>query len=76
MNENDGAVDIRLNGDLRRIRSGTTVSALLCELEIRQDRVAVEVNREILDRGELDRRALQAGDHVEVIGFIGGGQGV
>lgn len=71
---NPEAVHIKLNGDLRQIKAGTTVSALLRDLDIRQDRVAVEVNREILDRGDFDHRRLGADDQVEVISFIGGGR--
>jgi thiamine biosynthesis protein ThiS len=55
------------------VSSGSTVTALLNELEIRPDRVAVEVNLQIVDRQSFDRQMFQEGDRVEIISFIGGG---
>jgi sulfur carrier protein len=66
-------MQIQVNGELRTMIVGTTVDELLNELQIRPDRVAVEVNMEIVERQDFARRALQEGDRVEVIGFIGGG---
>ncbi|MGZ8422024.1 MAG: sulfur carrier protein ThiS [Nitrospira sp.] len=43
------------------------------ELDIRVDRVAVELNLEILDRSDFDTRGLREGDRVEILSFIGGG---
>ncbi len=69
----DGEIEIRVNGELRRAKAGHTVADLLRELAIRPDRVAVEVNLEIVDRREFGHRGLQHGDRVEIISFIGGG---
>ena len=68
-----GTLHIQVNGEPRETRAGTTVAELLQELDIRPDRVAVELNLQILDRQEFDRRAFNDGDRVEVISFIGGG---
>ena len=68
-----GTLHIQVNGEPREARVGTTVAELLQELDIRPDRVAVELNLQILDRQEFDRRAFNDGDRVEVISFIGGG---
>lgn len=68
-----GSMQILLNGEHRVATLGTTVGDLLRELEIRADRVAVEVNLEILDQGEFERRGLREGDRIEIISFIGGG---
>lgn len=65
---------IQVNGESREAKAGTTVADLLCELDIKSDRVAVEVNLEILDKGGFAQRSLQEGDRVEVISFIGGGR--
>ncbi len=53
--------------------TGITVAGLLKDLDIRPDRVAVELNLNILDRSEFDGRSLQEGDRIEIISFIGGG---
>lgn len=68
------AMHIQVNGEQRTLVAGLTVAGLLTELDIRSDRVAVELNLTILDRNEFDRRNLQEGDRIEIISFIGGGQ--
>ena len=64
---------IQVNGQSRDCRSGTTVGDLLRELDIKTERVAVELNLEILDRKDFELRSLKAGDRVEILSFIGGG---
>ena len=64
---------IHVNGESRGIGDGETVAALLHELEIRADRVAVELTLEILDRKDFETRGLREGDRVEILSFIGGG---
>jgi sulfur carrier protein len=67
------ALQIQVNGLPRDCRSGSTVGDLLRELEIMTERVAVELNLEILDRKEFELRNLRQGDRVEILSFIGGG---
>lgn len=67
------AIEIQVNGEPRGCRAGATVGDLLRELAITTERVAVEINLEILDRNEFDRRGLNEGDRVEILSFIGGG---
>jgi thiamine biosynthesis protein ThiS len=67
------AIHIHVNGEARIWRSGATVAELLQDLDIRTERVAVELNLEILDRATFDQRSLKDGDRVEILGFIGGG---
>ena len=67
------ALQIQVNGLPRDCRSGATVGDLLRELDIKTERVAVELNLEILDQKEFELRSLQAGDRVEILSFIGGG---
>jgi len=67
------ALQIQVNGLPRDFRSGSTVGDLLRELDLKTERVAVELNLEILDRKDFDLRSLSAGDRVEILTFIGGG---
>jgi thiamine biosynthesis protein ThiS len=67
------AVTIQLNGEPRGVSDGITVAGLLRELGIQSDRVAVELNLEIVDRQAFETRRLQEGDRLEVLSFIGGG---
>lgn len=64
---------IHVNGRAHAARPEATVADLLLDLDIKQERVAVELNLEILDRGDFGRRVLQEGDRIEILGFIGGG---
>lgn len=64
---------IRLNGQDRKVQAGSTVASLLAELGLPRDRVAVEVDREIVRRGDWEGRQLTPGVTVEVVHFVGGG---
>ena len=49
------------------------MSALLAALGVEPTRVAVERNHDVVPRRDYDRTVLAAGDHLEVVGFVGGG---
>jgi len=66
-------IQIHVNGQVRPWRGGATVADLLQELDIKTERVAVELNLEILDRAVFGERVLNDGDRLEILGFIGGG---
>ncbi len=66
-------MDIVLNGEPRAVRADLSLAALLDELGLAGKRLAVEVNRDIVPRGEHATRALRDGDRVEIIHAIGGG---
>jgi thiamine biosynthesis protein ThiS len=70
------SIQLLVNGELHTILSGSTVAGLLHQLDIRSDRVAVEVNLQIVERDGFETCTLQEGDRVEIISFIGGGSGV
>ncbi len=64
---------ILLNGEPRDVASGATVLALLGELGLQGQLVAVERNEHIVPRAEHATAALAEGDRVEVVQFVGGG---
>jgi sulfur carrier protein len=66
-------VSILVNGEEREIPEGTSVTALLELLGIRADRLAVEVNREIVPRSEHGAHVLADGDRIEIVTMVGGG---
>ena len=67
------ATSITLNGDPYPLHAETPLTALLERLNMRRSRVAVELNREIVPRARYDETMIRAGDHVEIINFVGGG---
>lgn len=66
-------MDIQLNGETRGIPEQATLATLLDQEGLAQRRVAVEVNGEIVPRGQHATHALQPGDTVEIVHALGGG---
>ncbi|AVX20100.1 MULTISPECIES: sulfur carrier protein ThiS [Carboxydocella] len=66
-------VEILLNGQPTSIEAGTTIAALLASKNLNPQLVVVEVNREIIDRNRFAEVALNPGDQVEIVKFLGGG---
>jgi sulfur carrier protein len=66
-------IDIVINGQARPVSEGTTVAALIRELGLAGRPVAVERNREVVPRARHASTVLAAGDHLEVVTFVGGG---
>ena len=64
---------IVFNGEPREIAAGATVGTLLRELNLPAQRVAVEVNLEIVSRDLHDRFSLHEGDRLEIVTLVGGG---
>lgn len=67
-------VRILVNGEPKEIPSDTSVAALLDLLTIKEARVAVEVNLDVVRREQRASRVLKAGDRVEIVSFVGGGR--
>ncbi len=61
-----------INGDERTLASAT-LDALIEELGMKGDRVAVELNREIVPRASWSATALKDNDRLEIVHFVGGG---
>jgi thiamine biosynthesis protein ThiS len=68
-------MEIILNGDRRTVPDGITVAALLEFLQMRPNRVAIELNREILPRAQWQVTHVQPNDSFEIVQFVGGGSG-
>jgi len=64
---------LTINGEDREFVSISTVSNLLVQLNMKPDRVAVELNRDLLARDRWAATQLQDGDTLEIVHFVGGG---
>ena len=64
---------IQLNGDLYEINIGTNLNELLNKLKIQKNKVAIEVNGEIVEKDKYPNLILNKYDKVEIVHFIGGG---
>jgi len=66
-------MQVRLNGELREIPDGATISGLLLHLGVKAPRVAVEVNDRVVTKDRYEGHKLGPGDSVEIVAFVGGG---
>jgi len=66
-------MNLTLNGEAREFPSNLTVASLLAELGLKPDRVAVELNRDLLPRDRWTTTPLKDGDKLEIVHFVGGG---
>jgi sulfur carrier protein len=62
-----------VNGESREIPEGLTVAALLEHLGMKNDRVAIERNLDILPRVQWAETKVQVNDSFEIVHFVGGG---
>ncbi len=66
-------IKIKINGKLNIIDNKTKVSVLLRDLKVPLRKVAIELNREIVDKKKLNKIFLKTNDKLEIVHFIGGG---
>ena len=64
---------IFINGESQEIPEGLSVSALLGNLGMITERVAIELNRDILPRARWAETQVQPSDSFEIVQFVGGG---
>ena len=62
-----------INGEERAVPDVASLGALIESLGMKPDRVAVELNREIVQRGKWSDTHLHDGDKLEIVHFVGGG---
>jgi sulfur carrier protein len=66
-------MNLQINGESRSFPDGLTVAALVAQLGMKTDRVAVELNLEIVPRSDWEATHLKEGDKLEIVHFVGGG---
>ena len=66
---------LTINGEDRDFTAITTLSDLVAHLGMKPDRVAVELNRELIRRDRWPETKLSSGDKLEIVHFVGGGSG-
>jgi sulfur carrier protein len=64
---------IQINGDARDFPNSLPLAVLLEQLGMKADRIAVELNREIVPRAQWAQTAIRDGDCLEIVHFVGGG---
>ena len=70
------ALELVLNGQPRifaELEGSSTIARLIAVLELKSDRVAIELNGAIAARAVWAEIALNNGDRIELVHFVGGG---
>lgn len=64
---------MKVNGKEMALNTNETISDLLARLKVKENRVVVELNKEIVIKEDFSKINLKEDDTVEVISFVGGG---
>jgi sulfur carrier protein len=66
-------MQIIVNGNPTEVPDGIDMAGLIDQLELSGQRLAVEVNEELVPRSAFEQHRLSPSDHVEIIHAVGGG---
>ena len=64
---------IQLNGKKISINANFSVGDLLKKYKLREKKIAIELNGEILPKNHFKKKKLKNNDRTEIVHFIGGG---
>ena len=65
---------LQINGERREFPNIRNVAALVEHLGMKSDRVAIELNLDIVPRDRWPSTELHDGDRLEIVHFVGGGR--
>jgi thiamine biosynthesis protein ThiS len=66
---------IEVNGESLDVAASITLTDLVRHLALAPERLAIELNRRVVRRTNWQETALNEGDRVEIVHFVGGGGG-
>ena len=66
-------MEIKVNGETREVADQSTLAELVRELSLPAQRIAIELNRNVVRRNEWSETILNEGDRIEIVHFVGGG---
>ena len=66
-------IKIKINGKIKTIIDELTLYELINDLKIPITKVAIELNKEIINKKEIKKIKLESNDVIEIVHFIGGG---
>ena len=66
-------IKIKINGKIKSITQDSNLSIVLKNLKIPLNKVAIELNEEIIDKKKINKIKLIKNDKIEIVHFIGGG---
>ncbi len=66
-------MNITVNGEKKLIAQNTKLTGLLEQLSLPDERIAVELNKEVVRKKDWDTINISEADKIEIIHFVGGG---
>jgi thiamine biosynthesis protein ThiS len=66
-------VEVKINGEMKQIPSDINLAELLKHLELPAERLAVELNSEVIRRINWENVKVKNADKIEIVHFVGGG---
>ncbi len=66
-------MQLKINGQDQQQPDGMNLSELLRSLSLDPRRLAVELNRRLVKRGDFQQTVLHDGDVLEIVTLVGGG---
>ena len=66
-------IKITVNGKQMQIIPKFTLKSLITKLNMPLNKIAIELNKKIIDKNRISEIRLKKGDKIEIVHFIGGG---
>tara|TARA_Y100000768_G_C23622828_1_gene515860 strand:- start:366 stop:584 length:219 start_codon:yes stop_codon:yes gene_type:complete len=66
-------IKINLNGKILSLNKGTSVYKVIKNIKLQPNKIAIELNRKIINKKNMNKIFLKNKDKIEIVHFIGGG---
>ena len=66
-------IKINLNGKTLSLNKGTSVYKVIKNIRLQPNKIAIELNRKIINKKNMNKIFLKNKDKIEIVHFIGGG---
>ena len=66
-------IKITVNGKQMQIMPKFSLKSLITKLKMPLNKIAIELNKKIIDKNRISEIRLKKGDKIEIVHFIGGG---
>ncbi len=69
-------MNLRINGEDREVVDNLSLKELITQLDLTPERIAIQLNQNVVRRADWPSTVLKENDQVEVVHFVGGGESV
>ena len=71
--KNKNKIKIKINGKKLAMNQSSTLASVVKKLNIPLNKVAIELNKEIINKKKIKNIKIKDKDNLEIVYFIGGG---